>query len=1813
MYGLKSMFSDFYFIYISVNRFIKMQKHILFFIITLFSNPLSAQLVATCPPGQSPAENCDDACVFCDINGYVGSTVGYQGTHTITCGCIYIDNDQWLAFVAGDTMADFTLTGTGCVNHNGMQMAIYENCNSSPIDCNCGVQGGQGQPLQLENVPLSPGTTYYLMIDGWSNDKCSFVLTVNPPAAVIANPIGTSIGPIQGPDIICPGATVTYSVPPVYNAGSYTWTVPAGWKINGQNSPQHLYAIDGGNSVKIKVGTTSGQICVQAANSCFPNGPSICKDIIVGPAPVNVLPPAYVCNEDKPYSLPWGEQAFTSGVYQKTLLSIYKCDSTVQQELIIRPPLLNTLPDTAICVGDSLAVCGFKYAGSGHYSCTCQSYQGCDSLVNFNLSVLAPQAEISGSATLNCATTSILLNASPSPAGTLFRWKNGAGQDLGDSTHLLVTSPGVYVLNATLKSGGTQCVKTDTILIMSNTVSPAVFATGGVLNCLVEVVELNANTNVASSTWAWSGPNIFSASITNPSVSLAGAYTVTVTDLSNGCTASVTTLVISDTLSPVISASGATLSCADTLMQLDVSAAPATVIYQWAGPNGFLSAVPSPVVAMPGLYTVAVTDTTNHCLALDTAEVLLNDIPPGALASVNGVISCPTPTIVLNGNSPTSGAVYSWTGPNNFSDSLQNPSANLAGTYHLLITGLNGCTSSSSVDVTGDLNTPDIAASAGTLSCGDPMLVLQGSSGTTGVTFAWTGPNGFTAMLQNPLTSDTGVYTLTVTALNECTATMEAIVHGDFGLPELHATTDTITCWNPAVDLSAGSLTPGTTFQWTGPGGFFSQLDTVSTDSSGVYTLTATAPNGCAAQTVIFVPIDIAGPGAAAQADTLTCAMPLLNLAGSSGLLNVHWHWTGPGNFISTEQHPGIQLEGLYQLEVTGFGNGCTSTASVLVEVDKVAPVAGSDTGTLTCSLDSLLLTGASNVAATFTWSGPAGFVFTGATPVVVLPGDYTLVVRSLNNGCVDSVSVTVDQDIAPPDAGVQGGTLDCNNTQIAISGSSATPGAVYYWTGPNNFSASVQNPAVSNPGQYVLTVSGPNGCQSSATAEVLEDIDVPVVNLDTPDTLTCAVSNLILTSEIQTAGASGVWSGPNNFSSDSSSITISIPGTYTFTVTAPNGCSSTPALTALQDTLPPQSVNTQGGLLNCAIQNIPIQAGSSAATSYQWSGPGGFISSLQTPTVVEPGDYTVTLTGLVNGCTATATATVTQDLTEPDIAVQSDSLTCLTTSVILEATSNTPDVSFVWAGPNNFVSDLEDPSTDQPGVYTLTVTGSNGCSTEFQYAVHQNIAHPVVSASGDTLSCSAPSGLLVSQSQAASAVFAWSGPGNFTASNAIATVSASGLYTVVVTTPNGCSSSVQVTVAADTLTPLATAFGGTLTCLDSLVALSALSNVAVSWQWTGPGNFNAQDQNPQVSMPGDYLLKATAANGCIGVHSATVEDQTQSPALGISPPDSLDCATVQVMLEAQVAAGGSYDFKWHTADGLILSGVGNPTAIAIQAGQYSVQVTDLSNGCSAVAETAVLRNHDLPSGVQLNRRNISCFGEIDGAVEIISVDGGTAPFVYSIDSLDFTTAYFYQGLTAGTHLLRVQDDNGCIYTTSFEIEALEELLLDLGPDTTILLGQSIELSLEGCINYPDRVAETHISPTDLELPVTLVPLHSFQYHVTVFDSNGCELRDSRRIIVRKERWVYIPNTFNPHSDDNGLLYVFGGKDVQMVKAFSVFDRWGNHIFEKREFLPNDSAAGWDGRYRGAVMAPAVFVYYAEVLFIDGETRVYRGDVTLLR
>lgn len=2188
-----------------------MSKRLLVLSILLvsFVRVAQGQIPPPCPDNTfPPSDDCSSTCIYCNFNGMMSQTAGYtQGSAPGFCGTI--ENEQWLGFIAGASGATFTATPTGCANGNGIQIALYTSCSSAPIACNGGSSGGGNNPVNI-TAALTPGVNYFLLIDGYAGDQCSFTITVTPPSAVQAPNVGP-VSPLSGPTTICPGATVTYSIPPVTGAGGYIWNGPPGTLINGQAPPVELTA-PGGNTVQVTVGPTGGQICVQAVNSCF-QGATVCRTFTVQPIPPTNLPPAIVCAEDAPYTTPWGQEVYSSGNYQATLESYLGCDSIVKQTVTIKAPIIRNLPPQTVCAGGCITICGEEYCEGGNFSKICQSYQGCDSLVNFSVLVLDPVAEILGGGTLSCVTSSIQLSSTPSPGTKIWRVLP-AGTAVGSGNTYTVTQPGTYTLTVTASAGGTFCVKADTITINGNTTPPTAAATGGTLGCADTTVQLNATTNAPIPFYVWSNGQ----TIPNPIVSQPGNYIVTITNGQNGCTATATATVTGNTIPPQASASGDTLTCATTSVIITASSPDPNAIFSWTGPNNFTANTASTTANAQGVYTVTVVDPDNGCASTATATVALNNAPPGATTSVSSPISCTNPSVFISATTAASNPSYSWTGPGGFTSSLPTSSVLLAGDYTVVVTsGANGCTSSSTIAVTGDTDPPSIAATGGTVSCAIPSINLGSSTNATNPTYSWSGPNGFTSPAANPSVTAPGTYTVVVTsASNNCTASTTALVDGDFAAPNVSATGGTISCSATSTTINATSLTPNTTFSWDGPGNFSSTQPLNVVSNTGVYTVTATGPNGCtatatadvvpdanvpnvsanggtlscavtsitldggsttpgvtlqwsgpngfsspledpvitnpgtyvltatntsngcSAQANAVVDLDDAQPGASANGGIVTCANPTLALGGSSPSNNVSWSWTGPGGFTSAEQNPNVGVPGNYTLVVTNLGNGCTSSAGTEVLADQTAPQLSASADILTCALTSLPVVTSSTLPATYQWTGP-NFSSTEQSPTVIEPGDYTVIATSAN-GCKDTLTITVNQDIAAPGADATGSVLDCNNpvnsigatspatgatfawtgpnnftaatsgafvseagdyivtvtgtngctstatatvsqdieapviqgqpndiltcattatvietaitngtspiqtiawtgpnnftasvedpqvtepgiytvtatsangcatvqfinveqdiaapdasalggtltcaiTSLNVTGTSITPGAIFAWTGPNNFTATganpmitasgnyvltvtgpngctntatavvaldvappgatavssnnldcdettaqlqansptgtvsyqwsgpnasgttqviainqpgtysvqitgpngctstasvdvtqditepgasasgdtlncisgtatlggssptagvtwtwtgpgiftsdQQNPTTTSPGTYTLTVTGPNGCTSTATTQVAQNTNSPVVSLSGGGTLTCAVTSINLAATISTPGATGVWTLPGGGTSTATSINATVPGNYIHVTTAVNGCLTTNSVQIPQDIQAPQNVTAQGGTLNCTNPTIPLAGNSSTpGVTYTWTTPGGVVINQQNPPVNEAGIYTLVVTNPQNGCTNSATAQVDLDPTTPDIAVTTQTLTCSLPQVTLQATSLTQGVVYSWTGPGitPATQTQEDPLISLPGNYTVTVTNpTNGCTASFTIAVAQDIATPGASAQGGILSCTVTSLTLQGNSPTAGVTYQWSGPG-FNSGQQNPSVNQTGSYVLTVTGANGCTSTATAVVSPDVNAPQISANGGTVTCAVTTVQLIATSNVPVTWQWSGPGitPANANVQNPVVSSPGNYSVIATATNGCSISTGATVLADTQGPTLSLGTPDQLDCNTTQVNLSVQAGGPGTFTYAWGTQNGNILSGANTAIPIASQAGDYTVTVTNTLNGCTTLGTVTVPVDPATPSGVAFVAQDVSCYGYTDGTLVINDVVGGTPPFRYRFNNAPtFTNGTIFTRLEPGSYPLEVLDANGCEFQTTIEIGEPAEMTVDLGPDDTVRLGQTILLTLDttAIVNVdPLRIGQILVDPAwllDSALCAGCPELklfNSIRYRITVIDTNGCKSSDERYILVDKTRDVYFPNAINPLSNENNIFRPYCGAEVERIERFVVYDRWGGLIYEANDFLPGDPNVGWDGTVRNQRGVPAVFVYYAEIRFIDGEVIQYKGDVTLYR
>ncbi len=358
----------------------------------------------------------------------------------------------------------------------------------------------------------------------------------------------------------------------------------------------------------------------------------------------------------------------------------------------------------------------------------------------------------------------------------------------------------------------------------------------------------------------------------------------------------------------------------------------------------------------------------------------------------------------------------------------------------------------------------------------------------------------------------------------------------------------------------------------------------------------------------------------------------------------------------------------------------------------------------------------------------------------------------------------------------------------------------------------------------------------------------------------------------------------------------------------------------------------------------------------------------------------------------------------------------------------------------------------------------------------------------------------------------------------------------------------------------------------------------------------------------------------CSGSLYIRVLDDSHRPQLQTDTVVGIGCVDGTARLHVDVLPPVNYLYAW-TSDstGRLLSGEKGRTAYTDRSGTYTFTATAVETGCSSTVSIRV-GEPEYPEQIALDIRHISCFGKDDGFVEVTQVSGGMTPYLYALDGGPLQNATEFRRLTPGAHRLTIQTADGCEKDTVFTVLEPADLVLDLPPDTTIHLGDRIQLWRDDMLSDPTRRKQIIVSPplTPEQLlcdTCRYLPFVSFRYEVTVLDSNGCRAYDTRTIVVERGRRVYIPNAFAPAGGtyENTGLRLYCGPDVAQVRSFRLYDRWGRLIAERYNFFPSDDAPIWNGELDGERLPPAVFAYWAEVEFIDGAVEIFSGDVTLVR
>jgi hypothetical protein len=432
----------------------------------------------------------------------------------------------------------------------------------------------------------------------------------------------------------------------------------------------------------------------------------------------------------------------------------------------------------------------------------------------------------------------------------------------------------------------------------------------------------------------YSGFTTETLSITGSTASMNGyMYQAVFTNLNGSNSTNAATLTVNTVpAASIASSNGLVLNCNILSTTLTASSGSS---YSWS--TGASTAAIN--VSSIGTYTVVVTS-ANGCTSAAVKTITQDlSIPTGTISNTNGlVLTCSATNTIL---SSTGGTAYLWS----TGDVTPAISVSAAGTYTLVTTGTNGCTSTQSVTVSYDVSLPNVSINNNTstseLNCNIGSISLTASGGAS---YSWSNGlgNNPSIMINNP-----GTYVVTAYASNGCSSTSQVVITKNIQTPNITIANNTgtteINCTTTNISVTA---TGGSSYVWTNQGSSISSIANLTITAPGHYKVTGTGANGCIDTAGIDIssgfalPVIVTQPSLIARKVTLNLIPPAYTVAATgSGVLTYQWYKNAnPENFggtpvvgaISASYVPSTSVvSSYYYYVVVSNSNGCSINSQI--------------------------------------------------------------------------------------------------------------------------------------------------------------------------------------------------------------------------------------------------------------------------------------------------------------------------------------------------------------------------------------------------------------------------------------------------------------------------------------------------------------------------------------------------------------------------------------------------------------------------------------------------------------------------------------------------------------------------------------------------------------------------------------------------------------------------------------------------------------------------------------------------------------------
>lgn len=797
--------------------------------------------------------------------------------------------------------------------------------------------------------------------------------------------------------------------------------------------------------------------------------------------------------------------------------------------------------------------------------------------------------------------------------------------------------------------------------------------------------------------------------------------------------------------------------------------------------------------------------------------------------------------------------------------------------------------------------------------------------------------------------------------------------------------------------------------------------------------------------------------------------------------------------------------------------------------------------------------------------------------------------------------------------------------------------------------------------GTYTCTVTDGLGATTTATFSITQPVSaLSATGSQTNPNCSGGTGSATVTASGGTGGYSYAWTPSGGTGSSATGLAAN---NYTCTITDANGCTTTQSFSITAPTA--LSATSSSTAATCGNNNgsaSVIAAGGTGSYTYAWAPSGG---NAATASGLNGGSYTCTITD-ANGCTTSAIVAVATT-GGPTTSVQSTGdVSCFggTNGTGTVSASGNGPFTYAWAPSGGNAATASNLAA---GVYTVTVTDNNGCSSTQTVSITQPTAVvPAISSFTDA-TCGNNDGTATATATGGTAgyTYAWSPSGG---NAATATNIGAGIYTVTVTDANGCTATTTVSISNIGAPTVATQSLSNITCFgltNGSATVAATGNGPFTYSWSPSGGNNASATN---LGQGIYTVTVTDNGGCTAIHTLTITEPT-AISTTITAVDATCGNTNGTASVTPTGGTGPYTYVWsNTQTTQQITGLG--------AGTYSVIVTD-ANGCTTSA-SSIVNSTGGPTVTLSASSDPDCFGQTNGSATVLA-SGGQGPYTYNwlpsggsnstanglgagsytvtvtgsdgcsqtqtvtltqpsaivtttsnspdnCNSLSGSAAISVSGgtpgyvllwstgssndsitgLAAGSYSCTVTDANGCTSITTVLVGSSGSVTANAGVDVTIQSGQTTQLNATGGNSW-NWTPTGSLSCATCQNP-TASPSVTTTYILTVTDSLGCTDTDTITVyvdIVCGE--LYLPTAFSPNGDGENDEYCVRSNCIRDMQ-FEIYNRWGELVFSS-----TDPAVCWDGTWRDKPCENAVFTYFLRATMIDGTQEERQGNISLVK